>query len=213
MRSGICLLLVAAWNLRSAPLYAAAVPGTPFVDVQTAIPGIIVEVRYATTNNFTGRVLPGYTKPRCWLLPRTTAALARVQRELASRGYGLKVFDGYRPLAASRAMIEWARTRPGMLGVYIGGSLSPARRVDHNCGNAVDLTLVELATGREVDMGTPFDHFGKASWTYNAAGRTLRMRLLLLKAMQRQGFRNLATEWWHYDFPAEPGRVLDLPIE
>lgn len=212
MRPGICLLLVAAWSFRSVPLFAAVVPGTPFVDVQQAVPGIIVMARYATTNNFTGRILPGYTKPRCWLLPRTAAALARVQRDLARQGYGLKVFDGYRPLAASRAMIEWARTRPGMLGVYIGGSLSPARRIAHNCGNAVDLTLVELQTGRELDMGTAFDHFGKKSWTYNAAGRVRERRLLLLRAMQRQGFRNLATEWWHYDYPAEPGRVLDLPI-
>ena len=201
----LCFILIAS--------ISAAAELTPLVDIRTIIPDIILDIRYATTNNFTGKVLPGYRKSRCLLLPKTARALRLVQLSLKKQGYGLKIFDGYRPLRARRVMIAWAKKQRGILGVYIGSSVSLKRRFGHNCGNTVDLSLINLRTGKEVDMGTAFDHFGRSAWTWNAGGRILKMRKLLYNMMLRFGFRNLHTEWWHYVYWREPGRVLDLVID
>lgn len=176
-------------------------------NVQSRQPDIRVDVRYATRNNFTGRRLPGYCEPWALLKRRPARALWRVQRDLARRGLGLKVFDGYRPARASRAMVRWAhRTGQGhLVGTYI------ASRSNHNRGHAVDLTLVRLDSGRELRMGR-FDSFGKGAHTRNATGRKLRNRMILVRAMERRGFANYWREWWHFEHRARGTRLLDIPI-
>jgi len=170
------------------------------VDVQRVDSSIMVELRYATTNNFTGAPLPGYEANRAYLRAEAAAALAVVSEDLRAQGYGLKVFDAYRPVRASDAMVAWAqRTNRGDLlrDGYI------ASRSRHNLGVAVDLTLINLATRQEITMGTPFDHFSRASHTANARGVIARNRQLLKRVMERQGLMNYEKEWWHFSYTVE----------
>ncbi len=174
-------------------------------DVRALDSTIVVETRYATSRNFTGAPLPGYEVNRALLRNEAAAALARVQRRLMSGGMGLKVFDGYRPVRATLAMVEWAR-RTGQMHLIQDGYI--ASRSRHNLGLAVDLTLVDMSVGgREVDMGTPYDTFSDAAHYANATGRTLRYRQLLRRVMESEGFTQYDQEWWHYSYEV-PGSPL-----
>jgi len=173
---------------------------TLMVDLQKVDTTIVVDLRYATPNNFTGSVLPGYEGNRAFLRAEAAAALAVVQEDLRMQGYGLKIFDAYRPIRASEAMVAWTQSanRPDLLrDGYI------ASRSRHNLGVAVDLTLINLATKGEITMGTPFDNFSRAAHTKNARGVILRNRQLLQRVMERQGFVNYGKEWWHYSYTVQ----------
>jgi D-alanyl-D-alanine dipeptidase len=154
---------------------------------------IRVDARYAGANNFTGAPLPGYDAPRALLRREAAAALGRVQARLRTGGLGLLVFDGYRPVRATLAMVEWAE-RTGRVDLLNDGYI--ARRSRHNQGVAVDLTLVDPASGAQLDMGTPFDTFSEAAHTANASGRVLRYRQILVRVMESEGFANYEKEWW-----------------
>ena len=184
---------------------AAARPG--LVRLTDAAPTIREDIRYATPNNFTGRALPGYEVPAALLRPDAAAALARVAGRLATSGYGLLVWDAYRPLRATLAMVEYAETTGNewLLDGWV------ARRSNHNKGNTVDLTVVRLDTGAELDMGTPFDHFGDESRTANASGQVAANRRILLDAMRAEGFTNYSQEWWHYTH-ATDAEPIDVAI-
>ncbi len=172
--------------------------GRMLVDVRSLDSTIVVEARYASSNNFTGAVLPGYHVNRVLLRGEAAGALARVQRRLVSGGMGLKVFDGYRPVRATVGMMRWAEAA-GRLDLFADGYISSRSR--HNLGLAVDLTLVDLSMGgREVDMGTPYDTLNESAHWANATGRTLRYRQLLRRVMEEEGFRQYEKEWWHYSF-------------
>jgi D-alanyl-D-alanine dipeptidase len=192
---------------RSAP--EPCPPAVPaLVDLRSADPSIRVDVRYATHNNFTGAPLPGYQMARALLRPEAAAALARVQRRLATEGLALKVFDAYRPVRATLAMVEWAE-RTGNQWVLDQGYV--ARRSGHNRGNTVDLTLVRLGTARELEMGTAYDTFSEAAHTANASGKVRENRMRLVRAMEAEGFRNYEKEWWHFSLPGEH-EPLDVPL-
>lgn len=123
---------------------------------------------------------------------------------------GLKVFDGYRPVRATLAMVEWAR-RTGRMHLIEEGYI--ASRSRHNLGLAVDLTLVDWSVGgREVDMGTPYDTFSVDAHWANATGRTLRYRQLLRRVMEAEGFRQYDLEWWHYSYEV-PGEPMAFDVE
>ena len=177
------------------------------VPVRDVSPGLVLDIRYATRDNFTGRPLSGYCNPWALLRPDAARALGRVQRRLAADGDGLKVFDAYRPARGTRSMVRWAQ-RSGnehLLNGYI------ARRSNHNRGSAVDLTL--LKKGRAAGMGTAYDSFSPRAATRNAGGLVLRNRLRLARAMEAEGFRNYSREWWHFDFPPLSGAArLDVPL-
>lgn len=182
--------------------------GQVLVNVRDLDPTIRVELRYATANNFTGTRLPGYDA-RLALLHRGSAeALARVQRRLREQGFGLKVFDAYRPVRATLAMVTWAE-RSGNVWVLDQGYV--ARQSGHNRGNTIDLTVVEPRSGRELDMGTPFDTFSEAAHTANATGQVMENRMVLKRAMEAEGFVNYEKEWWHYRLPAND-TPLDAPL-
>ena len=183
-------------------------PGDELVDVRRVDRTIRADVRYATDDNFTGRRLPGYERPRAMLRPAAAAALGRVQARLRTEGLGLKVFDAYRPIRATQAMVEWAG-RTGNRWVLEQGYV--ARYSGHNRGNTVDLTLVELRSGRELPMGTPFDTFSEAAHTMNATGAVLENRMRLKRAMESEGFQNYDKEWWHYRMAGDPP-ALDVPL-
>jgi D-alanyl-D-alanine dipeptidase len=192
-----------------AELAPDAVAESLLVDVRHADSTIRVDARYATPFNFVGEPLPGYEAPRALLRREAAAALARVQQALAAEGLGLKVFDGYRPARATAAMVEWTR-RVKREDLLRDGYI--AERSRHNLGLAVDLTLVTLADGRELKMGTAFDTFSRAAHTANASGEVAVNRQRLVRAMAAQGFTNLAEEWWHFAFEAPDPLRFDLPI-
>ncbi len=178
------------------------------VDVRSVDSTIWVDARYAGTNNFTGARLPGYDAPRALARREVVAALGRVQTRLRTGGLGLLIFDGYRPVRATLAMVDWAeRTgRADLLDGYI------ARRSRHNQGVAVDLTLVDPASGTPLDMGTPFDTFSEAAHTANATGRPLRYRQILVRVMESEGFTNYEKEWWHFSYPVPNALPFDKVI-
>lgn len=181
----------------------------PLVDVRTLDPSLRIEVRYATPSNFTGAPLPGYEAPRVLLHRQAAAALVRVQRRLRARGLGLLLYDGYRPVRATQAMVAWAE-QGGHRDLLDRGYI--ARRSRHNLGVAVDLTVIDLGTGAPLDMGTGFDEFSPAAHTANATGEVLAHRRVLVEAMEGEGWRNLPEEWWHFSYEVPGARPLDVPI-
>ena len=175
-------------------------PPPSLVDLADFIPDVIVDMRYRDDANFTGSPLPGYGANRCWLRREVAEAAARAATVLASREWRLKVWDCWRPLSATKAMVAWAKRvgREDLLGVYIG------ERSMHNAGVAVDLTLAD-ANGLQVDMGTPFDEFSERAHTANATGNILERRLVVKRAMEAAGFTAYSKEWWHF-YIALPNR-------
>ena len=179
------------------------------VDITELDPTFQIYPSYATERNFTGAVLPGYEARRVLLHREAAVSLARAQSNLESEGLGLRVFDGYRPVRATLAMVDWAEAN-GRVDLLDDGYI--ARRSRHNLGVAVDLTLIDLETGRELDMGTPYDTFTEDAHTMNAAGEILERRMLLKEALEAVGFRNYEKEWWHYSYPVEEAVAFDVVI-
>ena len=218
--SGLLLLLAACGSGpgsraggTSAPAPRAvasdALADSLLVDVRSVDSTIQVDARYATSDNFTGAPLPGYEAPRVLLRREVAAALAKVQRRLRTGDLGLRVFDGYRPVRATEAMVDWAE-RTGRRALLDSGYI--ARRSRHNLGVAVDLTMVDLVTGTEVPMGTPFDTFTEAAHTANATGRVLRYRQILVRMMESEGFTNYEREWWHFSYTVDSAVPFDRVI-
>ena len=157
---------------------------------------IRLEIRYATTNNFMGR--PVYRQARAFLQRPAAEALVRANESLKSRGYALLVFDGYRPWSVTKAF--WDAATPEQR--KIGFVADPAKGSKHNRGCAVDLTLFELATGKEVAMPSTYDEFSERAFPSYAGGsaESRASRDLLRSAMEAQGFAVLKEEWWHFDY-------------
>ncbi|MDB5251102.1 MAG: peptidase [Flaviaesturariibacter sp.] len=174
------------------------------VELHSVIPSILYDLRYGTTSNFMRRDLYGQTNLTFLRLP-VALALQRVASTLATQGYGVKIFDAYRPYSITKKM--WALIHDER---YVA---NPAKGSGHNRGLAVDLTLTDLKTGREIPMGTGFDHFSDTahhSFTSLPAAQ-LKNRLLLRSAMEAAGFKALETEWWHYAWPNDRQYdVLDI---
>jgi D-alanyl-D-alanine dipeptidase len=187
-----------------------AVADTLLVNVQSLDPTIVVDLRYATANNFTGAPLPGYLANRAYLRREAAAALARVQHDLRPRGLALKIFDAYRPVRATLAMVDWTE-RVHRNDLLKDGYI--ATRSRHNLGLAVDLTLLDMVAGQELEMGTPFDTFSAAAHTANASGLAAVNRQKLKAAMEAEGFQNYEQEWWHYTFSLTHPLRFDRPIQ
>jgi len=185
------------------------------VDVLDVVPGIHLDLRYATTNNFMGKRLDGYKAARAFLLPGVAKKLLEVQMELEKKGLALKIYDAYRPLRAERQMLDWARDTGHdnlLKDGYLYSHIKPWHRHGHSCGNCVDLTIVDK-NGRELDMGSSFDDFSEKSWIRSATGKALENRLLLRDLMAEHGFRDFYKEWWHFTYWDEVGPLLDIEIQ
>ena len=177
---------------RGSRTVAAPPPGCDLVDLADIDASFVIDNRYATTDNVTGiRLYPANT---IYLERSAAERLARVQDSLRRQGIGLKVFDGYRPLAIQKAL--W-KVKPDPQ--YVA---DPAKGSRHNRGSAVDVTLVDAA-GRERPMPSAFDEFSERSHLafMDTDGDLLANRETLQKAMRSEGFLPLATEWWHFDAP------------
>lgn len=179
-------------------------------EVRTGDRTIEVEDRYFGAHNFTGAPLPGYEADRAFLRTEAVEMLARVQHRLRARHLGLRIYDAYRPVRATEAMVAWA-TRVGRKVELVDGGYI-ASRSRHNLGTTVDLTLVDLRTDRPIEMGTEFDTFNEAAHTANASGVAAANRKILVDAMEAEGFQNYDQEWWHFTMhlPREPR--FDVPV-
>lgn len=196
-------------NTDSLPVAPDSVARAELVDVKSLAPGIVVALRYATDSNFTGAPLPGYEANRALLRRDVAEALARVEKRAEAQGLALKIWDAYRPVRATQAMVDWTeRTRRQNLlrDGYIAG------RSRHNLGSTVDLTLVQRTSGMDLEMGTPFDTFSPSAHTANANGLAAWDRALLKRLMEAEGFSNYDQEWWHYTYPVANPLRFDLVI-
>ena len=187
-------------NTVELPTLDDAAADSLLVDLQRLDSTFAVDIRYATVNNFTGAVLPGYEGNRAYLRAEAAAALALVNADLRLQGYKLRIFDAYRPVRASEAMVQWAE-RSNRADLLRDGYI--ASRSRHNLGAAVDVTLTGLVSGVDLDMGTRYDLFGYAAHTANARGPVARDRQLLRQAMERHGFESYDKEWWHFSYAVE----------
>ena len=175
-------------------------------DLDGYIPGLILDIRYADTNNFTRTKI--YTAPKAYLRKAAADSLLKIQAELAKEGLGIKVFDAYRPYSATLYFYE----------VYPDTTFvaAPWKGSIHNRGCAIDLTLVNLATGEDLEMPTPFDEFSEAAaHTYVPEDSTvLANRTKLLTIMEKFGFEKYDYEWWHYNFSDRKGMgLLNISFE
>lgn len=169
---------------------------------------IHLDIRYATSNNFMGRQM--YATARAFLQRPAAQALVRAHHALRKAGYGLLIFDGYRPWAVTKKF--WDETPPHKRKFVA----SPVKGSKHNRGCAVDLSLYDLTTGKEVEMPTPFDEFSERAASNYAGGtpEQRRVRTLLRNAMLAEGYTIEPTEWWHFDFRLwRDYPVLDISFE
>jgi zinc D-Ala-D-Ala dipeptidase len=184
-------------NTAELPTVSDAVADSLLTDIRHRAVDIRVGLRYATSDNFTGAPIPGYEGNHAYLRREAADALAQVARRASAEGLALYVFDAYRPVRATLAMVAWTE-RTGRQDLIRDGYI--ASRSRHNLGLAIDLTLVDARTGDPLDMGTPFDTFSPAAHTANAAGIALVNRRRLQRLMEAEGFLNYDQEWWHYTF-------------
>ena len=187
-----------------------------FVLLADYVPSIIQEIRYHSTYNFIGDRIDGYEDPVALCTRECARALKGVAGELFVQGYRLKVFDAYRPTTAVKHFVLWGiedadqRMKPyfypdiDKTDTFKLGYI--ASRSSHSRGSTVDLTLLEMASGREVDMGSPFDLFGEVSHPdyMGITDEQYRARMLLRNAMVRAGFEPYECEWWHFTLADEP---------
>lgn len=198
-----------------------------FVEVTEVIPDVILEIRYYSTYNFVGTRVDGYVRPLALMTRQAADSLKAVNDELKAKGYRLKIWDTYRPQRAVNHFIRWAEdlndtTMKKVFYPMVDKSLLFEQgyiyaRSSHSRGSTVDLTLIETATGKELDMGSPFDWFGEESHPDYPCKLYMQSfnRLLLHDAMVRHGFEGLDSEWWHFTLANEPypDTYFDFPIE
>ena len=189
-----------------------------FVLLSDYIPGVIQEIRYFTTYNFMGDKVDGYEEPCALLTKEAARALKTAANEFNVQGYRLKVFDAYRPVCAVKHFVLWGiedqdiRMKPYFYPdlqkreLFSKGYI--ASRSSHSRGSTIDLTLLDMATGKEVDMGSPFDLFDVSSHPdYRGDKITEEQyenRMILQRVMVRNGFEPLDCEWWHFTLRNEP---------
>jgi D-alanyl-D-alanine dipeptidase len=175
------------------------------IDIQQVNPNILLDIRYATKNNFLHEAV--YPVARCFVLQAVAMRLDSIQRELETRGLGLKIFDGYRPYSVTKKMWEIMPDER-----YVANPKNGSR---HNRGAAVDLTLVD-STGKELEMPTGFDDFSeKAGQNYmDLPDTVIKNRNTLKNIMIKYGFVPISSEWWHYDLKGyEQYPILDKSFE
>ena len=215
-----------------------------FVRLAEAVPDAILEIRYYSTYNFVGERIDGYERPTALLTVEAAKALKAVSDDVKKQGYRLKIFDAYRPQRAVTHFMNWAKdVNDTRMKPYFYPNLDKSvlfaqgyidEKSGHSRGSTVDLTLFDMATEKEVDMGGTFDWFGKEShpaWcgdpetkkytgnNNNEKGKIsaeqFKNRMILREAMMRHGFKPLVEEWWHFTLKDEPypNTYFDYPVK
>ncbi|MBQ9000407.1 MAG: M15 family metallopeptidase [Eggerthellaceae bacterium] len=187
-----------------------------FVLLSEAVPDAILEIRYYSTYNFVGDRIDGYEEPLAMLTKESAAALKEVSDDLVAKGYRLKIYDAYRPQQAVTNFAEWAKdlndTRmkqyfyPDLEKDVLFSQGYIDEHSGHSRGSTVDLTLFDMKTEKELDMGGTFDFFGELSHPdyTNITAEQYANRMILRDAMLAHGFKPLDTEWWHFTLVNEP---------
>ncbi|MEO6148974.1 MAG: M15 family metallopeptidase [Mucilaginibacter sp.] len=181
-------------------------PAKKLVEIKKMIPGIALNIRYATKNNFTGQAV--YRQAKAFARLPVVKALQQVQLALKARGLALKIYDAYRPYSVTVKFYEIAKDT-----TFVA---DPAKGSRHNRGCAIDLTLIDIKTGRELDMPTGYDSFEKAAAADypDLSPQKLKNREILRAVMEANGFKIYPSEWWHYDFNGwEQYELMDIPFE
>ena len=187
-----------------------------FVVLADHVPSIIQEIRYHSSYNFIGDRIDGYEEPVAFLTREAARALRSAANELLVKGYRLKVFDAYRPAVAVKHFVLWGiedqdiRMKPYFYpdlekqDLFARGYI--AKQSSHSRGSAIDLTLLDMKTGQELDMGSSFDFFGEISHPdyTGITDEQLENRMTLQHAMVRNGFLPIDCEWWHFMLADEP---------
>lgn len=227
MRKAILILsaLTLLLSCKGVPETAPEMDSSDFVLLSEVVPDAILEIRYYSTYNFIGTRIPGYEEPIAMLTREAADSLKKVSDDLLSKGYRLKIFDAYRPQCAVDYFVEWAKDLSDTL---MKGYFYPelekdvlipqeyiASKSSHTRGSTVDLTLFDMKTQKEVDMGCTFDYFGLASspdalpgqpvGAYNPINEAqYALRMLLRETMLSHGFKPYDCEWWHFTLAGEP---------
>lgn len=198
-----------------------------FVLLSDAVPDVILEIRYYSTYNFVGDRIEGYEEPIAFLTKEAAQALKGVSDELVKKGYRLKIFDAYRPQRAVLHFARWAKDlEDTRMKKYFYPELDKSvlfeqgyidYKSGHSRGSTLDLTLFDMNTEKEVDMGGTFDYFGEKSHPdyKEITEEQYNNRMILRNAMIAHGFRPLVTEWWHFTLENEPypDTYFDFPVK
>ena len=224
----LSLLLILSFSTFNLPAQnkSTSIP-EGFVDVKEVIPNIRTDLRYFTANNFVGKPIDGYVHPKCILSKKAAEALKKVQEEFERMGFGLLIFDAYRPQRAVDEFIRWSKDPNDIKmkeqyypnidksNLFEEGYISS--KSGHTRGSTVDLTIVSLKTGHILDLGGPYDFFGERSWVnYEHITKNQHaIRLMLQRRMMKYGFVPYEKEWWHFTLKDEPypDTYFDFPIE
>ncbi len=187
-----------------------------FVLLSDFVPSALQEIRYFSTYNFVGERIDGYEEPCALITVEAARALRAVAVEMNAYGYRLKIFDAYRPTTAVKHFVYWALEDTDIrMKAYFYPEIEKeetislgyiAKQSSHSRGSTVDLTLLDMQTGKEVDMGSPFDYFGELSHPdcRKVTDEQYMNRTMLQHAMERQGFVPYECEWWHFTLANEP---------
>lgn len=197
-----------------------------FVLLSDYVPGIIQKIRYFSSYNFIGERISGYEEPCAIVTQEAARALQNVAAELNAQGFRLKIYDAYRPACAVKHFALWGvddldqRMKPFFYPdlekqeLFEKGYI--AKRSSHSRGSTVDLTLFDMQSGKEVDMGSPFDLFSQVSHPdyRGISDEQYENRIFLQKAMVKGGFTTLDCEWWHFTLHGEPypDSYFDFPV-
>ena len=198
-----------------------------FVYAKEVMPTLRSDMRYYSSNNFIGKPIDGYIKPKCIVTIEAAAALKNVQDELGRLGFGLLIYDAYRPQKAVDQFVKWVedetdtimknRFYPNLNKSELFDKEYITKKSGHTRGSTVDLTIVSLTTGHILDMGSEYDLFDeKSSTDYPNITRNQRaIRLLLKRRMEKHGFKSHPKEWWHYKLAKEPypNKYFDFEVE
>ncbi len=182
-------------------------PDKKLVDLQKFIPNILLDIKYATKNNFTNQQV--YRMAKAYARVPVALALKKAQADFEKLGYAIKIYDSYRPYSATVRFYELMKGDT----TYVA---SPYKGSRHNRGCAIDMTIVDRSTGKELQMPTDYDAMQKESWPSTPVSDPLikRNRSTLIEVMERNGFKVYSTEWWHFDFIGwEQFEVMDIDFE
>ena len=198
-----------------------------FSSVTDVDPRIILEIRYYSSYNFVGERIDGYKAPVAYLTKQAALALKQANDELNVKGYTIKIYDAYRPQTAVNHFVRWGRNlQDTKMKAYFYPQVDKsrlfeqgyiARKSGHSRGSTVDLTIVNLRTGKELDVGEHFDFFGEISHPTSKLvnNEQYNNRMFLQQVMLRHGFKALDTEGWHFTLRDEPFKdtYFDFPVE
>jgi len=187
-----------------------------FVYLKDIDDSIIVDLKYYSSENFTGRFVDGYLADKAILTNEAAIALSNAQKDFNKLGYSLILYDAYRPQSAVDFFVRWSTNLNDTLfknlyypdikksNLFKLGYI--AYKSGHSRGSTIDVSLVDITTNKEIDMGTIFDYFGIESHTFydNLTENQKANRLLLYEIMSNNGFQNYSKEWWHYTLKNEP---------